>query len=390
MTGETTPALANGYVAIGYEPVASTLQAIVAESGGGAAVAVYVDGTCVVDAYAGSADSLAASAWSPSTLALMFSCTKALLASCAVRAAMDGELDLDAPVGEYWLGFARNGKARITARDVLSHRAGLPALDTGFTLRDVLDRSAVIRAIELQRPLWEPGTAHAYHAMTFGWMVEEILVRATGHPLAEHFASLCEGGDTWLGVPPAAVGRVARATWDREHSQLVFPPDRPGEPRERRAMTRGVTLGAAFSPELVGPGSGLNDPIQLAAGIPAVGAVSTARSLARIWSTTVTATEGRPALLSSAAIEDATRCLSEGPSALGTPGPWPRWGTGYMLDSEFSPMLSPVSFGHDGAGGQLAFADPARAVGFAFLTNRLRNVDDRRATSLVEALRRSL
>ncbi len=380
-------------VTSGYEPVADAFDRIVRDDPeGGAALAVYVDGRPVVDLGGGLADPATRTPWSADTLALIFSCTKALLATCANVASREGHLDLDAPIAGYWPAFAQNDKAQITARMVLSHSAGLSALDTGFGPRALFDSAQIVRALELQRPLWSPGSGHAYHAMTYGWLVAEILRRSTGETLGDIFARLFggEGSSTWLGTPAAQFPRVATASWDRAHAVLEFPRDEPGVPWTQRAATRAITLGGALDPELVGPRSGLNDPVLQAAGVPALGAVSTARSLARVWSTTIVATEGREPLLDPQTIQDVTACLEDGPSVLGAPGPWPRWATGYMLDSEFSAMLGPESFGHDGAGGQLTFADTRYGVGFAFVTNRLRNVEDDRATSLVSALRGAL
>ena len=180
---------------------------------------------------------------------------------------------------------------------------------------------------------------------------------------------------------------MAPAEWDRARSQLDFPPDEPSTPWRERALTRAITLGGAFDPALLGPGTGLNDPEVLTAGLPSVGVVSSAASMAEIWSRTVTTTHGGAALLEPHTVGDVTRCLAAGPTVLRTPPPHARWATGYMLRSGLAPMLGPRSFGHDGAGGQLCFADPDASVGFAFLTNRLRNRDDDRAAGLVDALR---
>ncbi|WP_053207192.1 serine hydrolase domain-containing protein [Jiangella muralis] len=364
-----------------YAPVAEVLADLLAEDpAAGAAVAVYVDGRPVVDVWGGAG-------WTADTLAVTFSCTKGLLAACAVRAAQDGALDLDAPVAAYWPAFAAHGKEAVTTRMVLSHTAGLPALDADLTLADALAGTPVVAALERQRPLWPPGAGHAYHAMTYGWLVAEVLRRATGEPLAVHLDRLAGGPDLLFGVPAADAGRVAAAGWDRNRSRLTFPPDAPETPWRQRTVTRAITLGHAFDPELVGDGAGLNDPAVLAAGLPAVGVVATARALARTWSRTVTETDGEPALLRPETVRDATRALAEGPGVLDLPPPHARWATGFMLRSPIAPMLAESSFGHDGAGGQLAFADPVARVGFAYLTNRLRNHADDRAERLVGALR---
>ncbi|MBB5788453.1 serine hydrolase domain-containing protein [Jiangella mangrovi] len=378
----------DGVWAAEFAPVAEVLAELLAEDpAAGAAVAVHAGGRPVVDAWGGLADPRTGAPWTGRTLALTFSCTKGLLAACAVLAAQEGRLDLDAPVADVWPAFGAHGKDAVSTRMVLSHSAGLPALDADLSRADALAGTPVVAALEAQRPLWTPGTGHAYHAMTYGWLVAEILRRATGEPLSAHVARLAGGPDLWLGLPAAATARLAAAGWDRARSQLTFPADAPTTPWRPRTITRAITLGGAFGPELVGDGAGLDDPAVLAAGLPAVGVVSTARALARTWSRVAVATEGEPALLKPDAVADATRPQAEGPGVLDLPPPHARWATGFMLRSPIAPMLAESSFGHDGAGGQLAFADPVAGVGFAYLTNRLRNHGDDRADRLVTALR---
>ena len=381
-----------GYWDPRYDGVVAVLREVLDEtSPGGAALAIRVGGHAVVDVWGGLARPEAGVPWTRDTLAVTFSCSKGLLATCALRAADRGELDLDAPVASYWPELRASAASGLTARAVLAHRAGLPALDRDLTLEEVLAGEAPVAALEAQDPAWEPGETHAYHAMTFGWLVAEVLRRATGRPLDDHLAEVCgPGHDTWLGLRPGDDDRLAEAAWDPTRSTLEFPPDHPDTPWRARAMTRAVTLGSAFRPALLGAGCGLNDPAVLRRPIPAVGVVSSARSMARIWAHTVGAVDGRPPLLGPAAVADAAWPRSEGETAFGTPPPHARWATGHMVRSPLAPMLSERSFGHDGAGGQLCFADPAQGVGFAFLTNVLRNRDDDRAARLVAALRRAL
>ena len=168
---------------------------------GGGALAVYVGGQVVVDVWAGIARPRESAPWQADTLAVTFSCTKGLLASCLLLAAQDGDLDLDEPVAEYWPTLAAGHQ--ITPRLVLAHRAGLAALDVDLTREEALDGLAAVTALERQQPLWEPGTGHAYHAMTYGWLVAEILRRATGRPLADHLDRLFDHPVT-RGIPGSA------------------------------------------------------------------------------------------------------------------------------------------------------------------------------------------
>lgn len=391
----TLPVSVAGSWAPAYELVVDSFtRAVGAAPPGGGSLAVYVAGELVVDVWAGIARPRQKTPWREDTLAVTFSCTKGLLASCALLAAQRGELELDSPVASYWPELAAGPV--VTPRMVLSHRAGLPALDADLTTEEALAGTQAVAALERQRPLWTPGSGHAYHAMTYGWLVAEILHRSTGRSLTQHLDDLLTGPegyggrDTWLGLPPDGEARLAEAAWDLSASDLRFPPDNPGVGWRRRTITRSITLGGAFPPELVGPGTGFNDSEIVRRGVPALGIVSTARSLARSWARLVTPMDGAPALLNAASRADAARCRSEGRTVLGTPGPHARWASGHMLRSTLAPMLSELSFGHDGAGGQLCFADPGTQVGFAFLANVLRNRDDTRSRSIVDALGESL
>ncbi len=154
----------------------------------GAAFTAYVDGECVVDIWGGVADKAEGRPWDRDTLQLVFSCTKGATSVCANLLAERGELDIDAPVVEYWPEFAAEGKDAIPVRWLLSHEAGLVALDVELTAEDAYRWSPVVDALAAQAPLWEPGTAHGYHAVTFGWLVGEVVRRITGQSLGAFFA----------------------------------------------------------------------------------------------------------------------------------------------------------------------------------------------------------
>jgi CubicO group peptidase (beta-lactamase class C family) len=173
----------------------------------GAAVTLYVRGRRVVDLYGGLADTRTGRPWTAHTPAVVFSCTKGILAICAYLLVQQGRLDLDVPVTRYWPGFGRHGKADIPVRWLLTHQAGLPALDRSLTLDEVLAWDPVIAAIEAQTPLWQPGTAHSYHSMTYGWLVGEVIHRVTGQLPGAYFRDTVAGPlglRTWLGLPAAA------------------------------------------------------------------------------------------------------------------------------------------------------------------------------------------
>ncbi|GAA2118424.1 serine hydrolase domain-containing protein [Actinomadura napierensis] len=384
----------HGFADEGFGPVADAFAANVA--GGaelGAACAVRHRDRLVVDLHAGLADARTGRAWTDGTLVVGYSVTKGLVALCAQIARARGLLDLDAPVGEIRPEFAVKGKENVRIRDLFSHRSGLMALDADLSFADVAAWTPVVRAIERQEPLWEPGTAFAYHPLTFGWLTGEVLRRATGRTpgalVAEWLAGPF-GADAWIGLPEEQEHRVAR----------IEPPE--ADPRDtawmeaalaRPAVVRSMTLGGAFPPLLIEDGhpGDLNARAARAVEIPAAGGVLSAKALATIYAAAVTEVGGHR-LLDDAGVADALAVRSSGeswPGALAHPDM--RFSTGFMLDGiAHRPLLSDASFGHDGATGSLGFADADAEVGFGYLNNRFGGIADERANRLTAALRRSL
>ncbi|MEU5960463.1 serine hydrolase domain-containing protein [Micromonospora parva] len=350
----------------------------------GAAVTVYVRGRKVVDLYGGVADTRTGRQWDRDTPVVVFSCTKGMLAICAYLLVQQGRLDLDAPVTRYWPEFGQHGKAHIPVRWLLTHQAGLPALDRPLTLDEVLAWDPVIKAIEAQAPLWEPGTAHGYHPMTYGWLVGEVIHRITGQLPGAFFADTLAGPlglRTWLGLPAAESDSVA---WG-----LAPPPD--PDPFEEPVAERGITMGGAFAFPADADGLvSFNDDAIRAAGVPGAGAVSTADGLARLYAACVSDLDGGP-LFTTASVDDAVVVRSRGQQRHGPPDTGQRWGTGFLLHSPPArPLLGERSFGHDGAGGNLAFADAEHQVGFGYVVNQMRGMGDERANRLTAALRTCL
>lgn len=151
----------------GFEPVMDAFASNFADQGEvGAAVCVYRDGRPVVDIWAGTADSTTGRTWAEDTLQLVFSTTKGVVAIAANLLVQRGELDVDAPVAEYWPEFATKGKSDIPVRWLLSHRAGLPVVDTPLSFDDLLDWETPVAGLASTEPKWQPGSAHGYHAVT--------------------------------------------------------------------------------------------------------------------------------------------------------------------------------------------------------------------------------
>ncbi|MFE1768527.1 serine hydrolase domain-containing protein [Streptomyces angustmyceticus] len=347
----------------------------------GAAAAVFVDGRQVVDLWGGVADDRTGRRWTRDTVLPVMSLTKAVVSILAHLLAQEGELDLDAPVADCWPEFGRHGKERITTRMVLAHTAGIPLVERTLAFEELTAWTPVIRALEEQRPLWEPGTAFEYHAHAFGFLVGEVIRRRTGRTPGARFREVIGdplGLRTWIGLPPQEVPGMAR---------LVEAADRPALPSADLLPMRALTMnGVVPFPGLDDP-HGYNSPALLTAEFPGAGGVSSARGLAALYAAVATGLDGGPRLLSRDTVTDAVRQLSGGPSWSGFPDLGARWGSGFLLDSAFRRLLGPRSFAHSGAGGQFAFGDDEFGVGFAYTANRMGGRGDQRAERLIEALR---
>jgi CubicO group peptidase (beta-lactamase class C family) len=347
---------------------------------------VRLDGNVVADLWGGNA--VYDGPWQSDTPSVIFSCTKGLVSILAGELVREGRLDLDAPVSAYWPEFDRHGKGSMPVRWLFSHRAGLPTVRQDLQLADLVDWGRIVEVLAEEEPLLPPGETHQYHALTFGWLVGEIVRRISGKDVDQLFAERITqplGVEAWIGMPDHELGRVAQLySATPPPDAVALPPD--VDPEFADLNERAMTLGSAFPADLAPENAGFNSDEVRRAVIPGAGGIATASALATIWSATVCDAE-KIRLLNDEVIADMSREQSAGKPAVPLPGPWQRWGTGFMLSSEARPFLTNASFGHDGAGGQVAFADPEYKVGFAYLTNDLQRTGDQRGVMLVEVLR---
>jgi CubicO group peptidase (beta-lactamase class C family) len=368
----------DGTVERGFEPVADAFAANFGANGDiGAAVCIYRHGGAVVDLWGGLADTDQGRPWDSDTLALVFSTTKGPTAICAHLLAERGQLDIDAPIASYWPDFAANGKEGILVRWVLCHRAGVPAVDAGLTLGEVLAWDPVVAAVARQEPEWQPGTAHGYHARTFGWIIGELVRRITGVTLGQFFAAEIAaplGLDFWIGLPAEHEPRVA----------TLYPP-------EPQAMATGMAQGALLSRAMTGPSAlfGLNDMWNRrdihAAEMPSSNGIGTAYALARLYAAVVGEVDGTR-LLNADTVAAASEVHADGPDRV-LPSPT-RYGLGFALPPMLGTGMGARSFGFPGSGGSLGFADPDAGIGFGYVMNRLKGLGpgDGRSARLVDAL----
>jgi CubicO group peptidase (beta-lactamase class C family) len=376
-------------VTAGWEPVAAAFaDAFDGKPEMGAAVAVFQHGEPVVDLFGGIADRRTGQPWTEETLSVIFSCTKGLVSLLAARLVQEGRIDIDAPVTDYWPEFGSAGKERTLVRHLLAHRAGLSAPRVDMTHDDLLSWDRAVAILAAQRPLWTPGDGWAYHAITHGWLAGEVIRRVTGLSVGGYLQELVTGPlgvEAWIGLPAEHQNRVAYMDAGPTLRELTRQQEEEQGQPGKEWLLRAMTLGGALPPDLVAEG-GFSDPRVRAAEIPGAGGIATARALAAIWSATVAPTFGAR-LLDDSVLDLVLTPQVDGPPVFDVPPPWPRWGVGFQLGSPAREYLSGSSFGHDGAGGQVAFADREHGIGFAFLTNQMEAIDDQRATRIIDAVR---
>jgi CubicO group peptidase (beta-lactamase class C family) len=377
-----------GYVEPGFEGVRDAFAINFEEHGEvGATYAFYVDGTQVVDLWGGERPDSGAP-YDGDTLQVVFSSTKGAAAACAHLLAQRGQLDLDAPVVRYWPEFGQAGKDHIPVRWLLSHQAGLPTIDAELSREEALAWEPVIHALEVQKPYWEPGTAHGYHALTYGYLVGEVVRRVDGRSIGtffhEEFAEPL-GLEFWIGLPEEYEPRVApmipMGAGDGPSFEDMLGAD--------SLMVRALNLNGALGGDLA---SNANQRDFRAAELPAANGVANARSLARLYAALIGGVDRGPseALLDAEQIDVARALQTSGlDQVLSLPGfdVESTIALGFWSASPFAPMGGLHAFGHYGAGGSLGFADPEHHVagGYVMSKMELGLSGDPRSTALIRA-----
>jgi CubicO group peptidase (beta-lactamase class C family) len=402
----------NGIVEPGWERVQDTFRANLADGTDlGAACCVYVDGRAVVDLWGGLADGETQRPWERDTVALVASTTKGATALCAHLLVERGALDLAAPVTRYWPEFGAAGKDEIPVRYLLSHQVGLPYVDTPVTFQEACAWEPLIHALEVQPPLWTPGTEHLYHAQTFGFLVGEVVRRITGRSLGTFFAEDIAGPlglSAWIGLPEAIEPRVARL------AVQPFPYDSIEDLAADFATLMGLDpiVAERLVQTLWGPGSALMQAGAVggvtaenmhsrafrAAEFPGENMVSDAHAVARMYAATVSEVDG-VRLLQPDTVAAMTELQTGHSRMYGVP-PELQPSTKKLFNMSLgfwrstppiNPLLGPASFGHPGSGGSLGAADPVARVGFGYVPNRwTATLIDPRAIALTTAVRACL
>jgi CubicO group peptidase (beta-lactamase class C family) len=334
----------NGVVDPRFEPVRDAFDTVLQQqTGTGAAVAAWVDGEWVADLWGGRADPSGNREWQRDSLVQTSSVTKPFAALCALLLVERGGLDLDAPVQRYWPEF----RAPATVRHVLSHQAGMVALDEPAPTEVFYDWDRLCALLAAQEPAWEPGTAHGESALFYGHLVGELVRRVDGRtPGAFLRAEVCGplGLDFAIGLTPAEEARVVDLTGFDEFRRDNAP-DRPELGKRAVANPPGTR-----DPDVV------NGSAWRAAEIPAVNGHGTARAVAGLYAALL-----QGSLLSPAMLREATTAQCSGPDQV--LGDDSSWGLGFGLD--------PDGFGMGGSGGNIGWASTAGGYAYGFVTGTL-------------------
>jgi CubicO group peptidase (beta-lactamase class C family) len=336
----------------------------------GAAISVWQNGKAILDLHGGFRDAQRQQPWNDDTIVLVWSATKGLGSACLLHVLQEHKIDIERRVAEFWPEFAQAGKDSVTLAQLLSHQAGLAALDRKI---DILEYDAVIDALEEQKPNWPPGTAHGYHARTFGFLLDELVRRIAGTSVSDYWRqTFAEPLDleVWIGLPEKENARVATM-----YAAKV------GKPPEPAKFYRDLAKPGTFARKVFGSPSGLNAVSDMnklenrARSFVSFGGIGSANSLAKFYAMLANGgsePDGR-FFFSRKTLDWMATTLSDGidrvfqiPTA---------FSAGFMKDSRQSARKifgrSTSAFGHPGAGGSHAFADSENKIGFAYVMNQM-------------------
>ncbi|MFE6752107.1 serine hydrolase domain-containing protein [Streptomyces sp. NPDC057684] len=351
----------------------------------GAAVTVLIDGAPVVDLWGGWADAARTRAWERDTVVNVWSTTKGPTALCAHILIDRGLLDPGAPVATYWPEFAAAGKEGVLVRHLLSHRAGLAGLREPHSLEQLFDWELTTSRLAAQEPWWEPGSVSGYHALTYGFLVGEVVRRVSGllpGAFLEREVTGPLGIDFTIGLPDKEAGRAAELVHPRAQAT--------SEQAAIFAQLAPAALAALTNP--IAGASEANTAAWRAAEIPAANGHGTARAVAALYA--IVAGKGRSGDRQILSPEGAER-IREGQGGCRDLV----LGAGFTHETELGLGLwlsgpngsygpNPRAVGHDGFGGSFGSADPESRVAMGYVMNRMgpHIADDPRKMALISAV----
>jgi CubicO group peptidase (beta-lactamase class C family) len=393
--------LVRGDVADGYGPVADAFRRNFAERGEvGAACVVYKDGVKVVDLWGGYRNGTTRTPWANDTLVTVFSTTKGVSSLAVAVAHSRGLLDYDEPVATYWPEFAQNGKEKVTVRQLLSHQAGLAAIDRPLSLADLADLDVVATALAEQKPAWMPGDRHGYHGISLGWYEGELIRRvdpqhrSLGRFFAEEVAAPLDA-EFYIGLPDSVDrDRVAHIHGYKPSEMMRHLNVLPMRFVFAFSNPRSLSARAFTNPKVLGEIDNYNLPELQRVELPAANGTGQVGAIAKLYGEA--AVGGSKLGLSSSTLD--TLSGSATPPRLGLRDEVLRVDTLYSLGYVKSfprfrfGTAAGRAFGTMGVGGSFGFADPDAGIGFAYAMNRsgFHLWDDPREVALRDALYRQV
>jgi len=358
----------------------------------GAALSIWQNGEPVLDLHGGFRDTKGEQPWKEDTIVLVWSATKGIGSACLLHALQENKIKIDRHVSEFWPEFGQSGKTDVNIAQLVSHSAGLCALDEKV---DVTEYDAVIRALEKQTPLWRPGSAHGYHARTFGFLIDELVRRVAGTSISKYWRTIFAEPLSlgfWIGLPEELDSRCATIYAAR----TGVPPEPENCPSGsdfyRDLVTPGTLQRRTFtSPYGLNAVSAMNKLENRAREFVSFGGIGSASALAKFYAMLANGGEinGRK-FFTSDTLKLMTTIISDGldrvfevPTA---------FSAGLMKDATkaerklFGPSTN--AFGHPGAGGSHAFADPENRIGFSYVMNQMEQsvLPNEKSLRLVDAI----
>lgn len=337
----------------------------------GAAVAVSIDGKPVVDLWGGMADTATGKPWGEDTIVVVFSVTKGMAATCLHMLADRGLIDFDEPVAKYWPEFAVNRKGTISIGMALSHQAGVPLWQEKLPPDGAYDPSLLADRLAAEVPIWEPGTAQGYHAVTIGVITGELVRRITGRTVGRFLREEVAGplgAEIWIGLPEDEEHRVATTYLSEPNPKSPLMQKLNNDPEWFLWKFIGNT-GDDFA--------GVNTRERHAAEFPASGGIASARGLARLYAPL--ARDGSVdgvRLVRAQALHamGETRSASDCDLVLRVPttftlGFSKTWGARRLGSGEHV-IIGENAFGTPGLGGSIGFADTDAGMSFGYVMNR--------------------